>query len=171
MKIRRTSGFTLLELLVTIVVVALLIGLATIIGSTVVKRAKKAQCISHMRTLHSSLASYVLDKGMWPQMQENRYNFTEEQFFEFWIKATESYGMSQESWLCPMDRNIERIRGQVKERYYGSYNITRFDKNPATPYRWNQPWAMERGNFHGKGAHILMPDGSIQESMNPFAGR
>jgi hypothetical protein len=136
-----------------------------------IKRAKKARCMSNMRNLHSSLSAYLVDVGHWPQMEEDRFDFTEEEFFRFWVEATAPYGMSQESWLCPMDRDLAVRLGDMKLNYYGSYNVTRFDKNPATPYRWNQPWAMERGNLHGKGAHILMPDGSIHESMGAYHGR
>lgn len=121
--------------------------------------------------MHTALAGYVTDKGSWPQMEEDRFDFTEEEFFKFWVLATEPYGMSQDTWLCPMDRNINLVLGKMGFEYYGSYNVTRFDKNPSTPFRWNQPWAMERGNFHGRGVHILMPDGSVNESQNPFAGR
>lgn len=104
-------------------------------------------------------------------MPEDEFDFSEEDFFRFWVEATAPYGMNQDTWLCPMDRKLAVLAGKMESRFYGSYNITRFDKTASTPYRWNQPWAMERGNFHGKGAHILMPDGSVQESMNAYHGR
>jgi len=167
----RVSGLSLLELLVAVALGVLLISLAIPLSSLFLDRAKKARCISNMRVLHSALAAHVTDKGHWPQMEKDRFNFTEEEFFEFWVKATDPYGMSQEAWLCPMDRALSVRAGKMEDRFYGSYNVTRFDESPATPFRWNQPWAMERGNFHGRGVHILMPDGSVNESMNPFAGR
>lgn len=168
---RRSSGLTLVELLVAVALGALLISLAIPISSAFLKRAKKARCISNMRTLHVALSGYFTDKGHWPQMEKDRFDFTEEEFFEFWVEATEPYGMSQENWLCPMDRSLAVRAGKMEDRFFGSYNVTRFDEQAATPFRWNQPWAMERGNFHGRGVHILMPDGSVNESMNPFAGR
>lgn len=167
----RVRAFSLVELLVIIGVAALLVGAAIPISDLFVKRAKKVRCISNMRTLHAALAGHITDKGQWPQMEEGRFDFTEEDFFQFWVEATEPYGMSQEAWRCPSDRALEERMGLLKDRTFGSYVVTRFDKQAATPYRWNQPWAMERGNLHGKGAHILLPDGSIHESMNPFHGR
>ena len=161
----------MLELLVAVGLGALLISLTIPISSSFIKRAKKAKCISNMPPLHSALAACVSDTGHWPQMEKDRYRFTEEQFFQFWVQATEPYGMSQDSWLCPMDRGLALRAGQMEDKFFGSYNVTRFDEQPSTPFRWNQPWAMERGNFHGRGMHILMPDGYISESMNPFAGR
>ncbi len=152
-------------------IVALLIALAIPISGIFVKRAQKVRCISNMRTLHSALAGFVVDKGHWPQMEEDRFNFSEEEFFRFWVQVTEPYGMNQDAWLCPADRGLAERLGQMESNFFGSYVVTRFDRQPATPYRWNQPWAMERGNLHGKGAHILMPDGSVTESMTPFHGR
>ncbi len=160
-----------MELLVAVGVGILLISLTAVVSDTLIKRARKVGCLSNMRVLHTSLVAHVTDKGHWPQMEEDRFDYTEEEFFEFWVLSTEPYGMSQDSWICPSDRNVARIHGAMGSKYFGSYNVTRFDKGPATPFRWNQPWAMERGNFHGKGVHILMPDGSVDDSQNPFAGR
>ena len=160
-----------MELLVAVGVGILLISLTAVVSDTFIKRARKVGCLSNMRVLHSSLVAHVTDKGHWPQMEEDRFDYTEEEFFKFWILSTEPYGMSQDSWICPSDRNVARIHGAMGSKYFGSYNVTRFDKAPTTPFRWNQPWAMERGNLHGKGVHILMPDGSVDDSQNPFAGR
>ena len=166
-----SKGLSLLELLVSITVVLILVSLVVFISSVFVNRAKKVRCIGNMRTLHSALSAHMIDVGHWPQMEEDRFDFTEEDFFRFWVEATAPYGMTQETWVCPMDRSLAIRLGEIGMKYYGSYNVTRFDKAPTTPYRWNQPWAMERGNLHGNGVHILMPDGSVHESMKPFYGR
>ena len=77
-----------------------------------------------------------------------------------------------EAWICPSDRSQERVLTQAENTdRKGSYAISPFDDKPQTPFRWNQPWALERGNLHGKGAHMLMPDGSVHDSQNPFYGR
>lgn len=165
------AAFTLVEILVAIGVIAVLLTATIPLFNTFVARAKKAKCLSNMRAVHTGLLGYLNDQGQWPQMEAERYKYTEEDFFEFWIKSTEPYGLSQESWVCPSDRSLERQLSKKKKKYYGSYVVTRFDKNPQTPYRWNQPWAMERGNFHKKGCHMVMPDGSVHSTMNPFYGR
>ncbi len=174
MILRPAPGFraiTLLELLVAVAIGALLIGLSVPLAETFKKRARKAKCISHLRSIHAGLFAYVSDHGHWPQMEEDRYDFTEDEFFGFWVRATEPYGLNRETWICPADRSYLFLPKSERKKYAGSYVVTRFDKAPSTPFRWNQPWAMERGDFHGKGAHMLMPDGSIQDSQNPFYGR
>lgn len=174
---RGFRGYTLLELIVVVAMVLTLLGVVVPLTSTYMNRAKKAKCLSHMRTIHSGIMSYIQEVGHWPQMDAEKWDHSEEEFFEFWVTITEDHGLNRDTWLCPSDRALERrlleekAKGKDKGKYMGSYIPTRFDEHPATPFRWNQPWVIERGGFHGKGPHVLMPDGSIQESLNPFNGR
>lgn len=127
-----------------------------------------------MRTIHAAFSAHLTDKGYWPQLPEDEQDWNEDKFFEFWILALEPYGASRDTWICPIDIDNKRYANRSKidpDKFFGSYVPTPFDENPASPYRWSQPWAIERGDLHGKGAHMLMPDGSIQESQNPFYGR
>ena len=167
------GGYTLLELIVVVAMIITLLGVVIPLSSTYMERAKKAKCLSHMRTLHSGLMSYYQEVGHWPQMEEDRWNHSEDEFFDFWVSITEDHGLNRDTWICPSDRALERKLKEDKgeDDFIGSYIPTRFDEHPATPFRWNQPWVIERGGFHGKGPHVLMPDGSIHESLNPFNGR
>lgn len=164
-------GYTLVELLVTILVVLLLASIGAISYEKFQQRARKVQCISQMRSLHSSFTAYWSDHGHWPQLEEDEFEFTEAEFFDFWVSATEPYGAGFDTWICPEDRRLERKIAGDELGTIGSYVVTRFDEKSQSPFRWNQPWIMERGSFHGGGAHILMPDGSVQSSTNPFFGR
>ena len=170
---QHTRGYTILELLVTIGIVVALVGLTIPLMESFRERARKVKCISHLRAIHSGFMGYMADVGHWPQMPEElkEGKVPEEEFFGFWIQATEPYGLSQESWVCPSDRSLERRLNESKQKYFGSYVVTQFDDKPRTPYRWNQPWVMERGGFHKKGPHVLLPDGSVQSTSNPFFGR
>lgn len=168
--LRSQSGISVLEIVISVLIVLALAALTLPVTKGFKDRAEKAKCLSHMRSIHTGLMSYIQDHGHWPQMEEGEYEYTEDEFFNFWVEATEDQGLNPEVWICPSDRPEERKIDPQKE-FYGSYIPVRFDEKPATPFRWNQPWIIERGNFHGKGAHMLMPDGSIQESMNPFSGR
>tara|TARA_R110000850_G_scaffold202967_7_gene329072 strand:- start:4921 stop:5445 length:525 start_codon:yes stop_codon:yes gene_type:complete len=167
----RFGAFTILEVLVVVGIVGMLLAVITPISGSFMKRAKKAKCISHMRTIHAGLLAYTTDVGHWPQMEEGEFEFSEDDFFKFWVIATEPYGLSQDVWVCPSDRALERMNKLEKQKYFGSYVVTRFDDKAQTPFRWNQPWVMEGGSFHGKGAHMLLPDGSVQDTANPFYGR
>lgn len=146
------------------------------ISDTFVKRAEKAKCLSQMRTLHTAFVSHIEDKGQWPQLPEDEPNWSESKFYGFWVRALEPYGTSQDTWICPSDKVYADIKKDKTKQlrdddYFGSYVPTPFDENPATPFRWSQPWVVERGDYHGKGSHMLMPDGSIQDKNNPFYSR
>ena len=167
----RKNGYTLLELLVAVGLILVLLALAVPIADSFRRAAKKARCLSHMRTIHAGFAAHLEDKGSWPQMEAEEFNFTDAEFFGFWIRSLEPYGVAPEAWICPSDRNPAREGKEAAGEAYGSYVPTRFDDSLATPFRWNQPWLMERGDLHGKGAHIVMPDGSITESRMQFNGR
>jgi prepilin-type processing-associated H-X9-DG protein len=178
----RQSGLTILELLVVVGLIILFTTLLVPISSKFMKRAEKAKCLSHMRTLHSCFVSHVTDKGEWPQLpsddeggdDESANNvWSESGFYGFWVKALEPYGAARDTWLCPSDKLFLELRESDpdEKEFFGTYVPTPFESGAATPFRWNQPWLLERGDFHGKGAHMLMPDGSVQDSQNPFHGR
>ncbi len=173
---RRTGcyGFTLLELLVAMGIVALLVAVLIPVMGTMRERARKAKCLSHLRLIHSGFTGHINDKGNWPQLPEEdkERGLSESEFFEFWVASLEPYGVPEEAWICPSDRRFERlIEQEGKKVFRGSYVATMFDEKAATPFKWNQPWVMERAGFHRGGAHVLMPDGSVNSSKNPFAGR
>jgi prepilin-type N-terminal cleavage/methylation domain-containing protein len=163
---RHESAYSLVEMLVVTAIIAILV-LMTIQGfARYKKHAAKVQCISKMRTVHAGLAGFYVDKNHWPQPTISIEHITEENYFEWWISVIEPYGVSAEDWLCPVDAvkpEEERIGSRA------SYIPTRFDSHRYTPVRWNQPWLTERGDMHGKGPHIAMPDGSISTELQ-FGG-
>ena len=130
--------------------------------------------MSHMRTIHTSFTGYMGDHGHWPQPPFLELKLTGSTFYRFWIETLEVYGIFKETCLCPSYKlllQMKKSETEKADRYFGSYVPTPFDKSPSSPLRWNQPWLIERGDFHGKGGHILMPDGSVTSARNPFHGR
>ena len=168
--LRTNRAFTLLELIVATTIGIVIATSVVIISSSFKKRAEKVKCISQMRTIHSAFMGHLTDKGQWPQFPEDM-EWSESGHFGFYIKTLEPYGIAQDTWICPSDKLYLEWREVDENTYFGSYVPTPFDEYPATPLRWNQPWMIERGDMHGKGAHILMPDGSVSDSRNPFSGR
>ncbi|MEM6278108.1 MAG: prepilin-type N-terminal cleavage/methylation domain-containing protein [Verrucomicrobiota bacterium] len=168
---RSPSGFTLLELLVSITIVAVLVTVAAASYARVRAEAKRVKCVSHMRAIHSGFLSAVEDQGHWPVPDDKVFG-SEQGFAKFWIKALEPYGISEETWWCPADSqalDIENLRESGLS--YISYVPTVFDDKPQSPFRYNQPWLIERGSFHRGGGQILMPDGSVTGKRTAFFGR
>lgn len=158
--IRRTreAGITLIELLVTFGLMAILVLIGTQGYGAYKRHVEKATCMTNMRAIHQALANHLAERGHWPQPTIPIEEVTEENWYGWWISTLEPYGASAEAWICPTDKvapDRERIG------YRSSYMPTTFDAHRWTPYKWNQPWLLERGDLHGKGAHVAMPRGDI----------
>lgn len=152
---------TLLEVVISIAVVSVLAALLFRGLSPVRARAEAAVCISHMRSLHTSFATYIQDKGMWPQEPEN--SEAEELLNqEWWLNEMAPYGADAAVWRCP---SIKRIADEEKDadaiRIH--YMPSAFDAQPTAPYKYaTQPWLIEIAGMHGRGPNICFPDGSIR---------
>lgn len=117
--------------------------------------------MANMRGIHTAISAYIQDRGSWPQepenIQENR-----EAVEDWWLAEMKPYGLSLDAWQCPSVKRLitsKREDGRPKLHYTPSM----FDSHPSTPYRWStQPWLIEIGNMHGRGAFICFPDGSIR---------
>ena len=163
------AGFTFIELLVVVGVIAILFAVSVPSYEAFRKKASKAVCISRMRVIHVALDNHMIDNKQWPQMPDAIFYAEGEQgdteFWKWWIATMDPYGAGDTHWLCPADV----VRKESKVEYNGSYMPTKFDEHNFTPYRWaGQPWLIERGDFHKKGAHIMMLDGSIQNSQSVY---
>lgn len=166
----RNRAFTLLEIIVAIVVVAILASVSIQSFDSFKRKAEKARCMANLRNLHNGFDGYMLEHNQWPQMTAEAVDFDEVAFYGWWVKALEPYGVGQDSWICPSDKVVKEKGISAGGFAAGSYVPTLFDEHHFTPFRWNQPWLMERGAFHNKKGHMLMPDGSIQESAAPMIG-
>jgi len=163
----------LTELMVSVALIALLASVALVFNwSKIRNKVERAGCENNLKTLYAGFSNYLTDHGEWPQMPENQTGIDEgegeEAYWEFWITVMKDRkeGISEATWLCPTDRR-ERAANQKKEereKFEGSYTVTEFDSGPDTPRAWRQPWFLERADFHGEGALMMMPDGSIQPS-------
>ncbi|MDF1813452.1 MAG: type II secretion system protein [Verrucomicrobiales bacterium] len=170
---KRSAGFTLLEIIVAVSIVTILVTISIPLFSHAKARAHKAACISHLRAFHGAFSSAIQDQGHWPQPPLDEGEWDENKYFRWWIAEMEKYGVGENMWRCPGDKAAIEFEQKVsREKFFtGSYVPSNFDDSSTAPFRYNQPWVLERGTNHGRGSHVLMPDGSVSERSNPFAGR
>ncbi|MBL9152028.1 MAG: hypothetical protein JNK37_06075 [Verrucomicrobiales bacterium] len=159
-----------MELIVTIAVVAILASLAFPTVKGLKRRAEKAKCIGNMKSIFGGLNQFVLENNHWPQLPPGSEKWEEEDYFKWWIRQIEPYGIAPDVWLCASDE-VNWEKGKSNLGAYSSYIPAEFNSHQYTPFRWNQPWLTERGDFHGKGAHVMMQDGSITTSQAPWGER
>lgn len=167
---RSSGGFTVVE----VVVVALILGVLFLIISKGVPyyrdRAEGVKCAQNMKSLSVSLGSYVQDVGHWPQEPEDIWLANNNNAYEdWWLKTLEPYGGTEMVWQCPTIRRKVVVKSKAG-RPKVHYTPTMFDATPYTPFKWStQPWLVEIGNMHGRGALLCFPDGSVR-SMSDVAG-
>ena len=68
---RGTIGFTLVELLVSITIIALLASLLFAVSRGALAKALDAKCISNLRALSVGMTSYAADWGYWPSQNRD----------------------------------------------------------------------------------------------------
>jgi prepilin-type N-terminal cleavage/methylation domain-containing protein len=162
------QGFTLVEILAAVCILAILAGLVFYGYQPALDKAQSVLCMSRMRSIHAALAANLADKGSWPQPPEFPAGSTGLQ--SWWIDQLKPQGLSPQNWLCPTSGKIFGQQPGSPEAV-SSYSVSFFDSSPSAPYKWaTQPWLLEVAGIHPQGPHVCFPDGSIK-NMNSLLNR
>lgn len=170
----RRQAFTLIEVMVTVAIIAVLALISVGAYTKYLAYADNAACIIRMKDVGTGLANYTLSRGEWPQYPESLENAEEEKMWEWWITTLEPYGVAPIAWLCPADERMRKQaskkEGTPREKYEGTYIPTYFDTGHDTPFLWiNQPWLVERGAYHPNGQNILLANRAVVPFKNPVS--
>lgn len=157
----RSWGFTLIELVIVVALIAILAALVLTAYPRVFDYALKVRCMGNLRALHQAFSLYLADHESWPQPPEGQEESA------WWISELEPFGGERKVWLCPkLQSLLQSVPPSQQPPIH--YLPTLFDSNPLTPRRWSSmPWLVEFADAHGDGPLILFADGSIK-SANEF---
>ena len=158
-------AFTLIELTIVIVVIAVLVGIAIPTISGLRSRAQRVQCSANLRSLYVAAESYLQQNGSWPQISEDDSDSAEQNYADAWIAALKPFGVSDMTWICPTVQELMQNPDLSKpENRRTDYVAMPFDDKPMTPHQWpRQPWFVEAGDAHHHGNLIVFTDGSISD--------
>ncbi|MFM8888274.1 MAG: type II secretion system protein [Chthoniobacterales bacterium] len=164
-----SGGFTLLEVLAAVLIVAIVATLALPNYQDFIRNAGQAGCIANMRSINIALHGYLQDhQAVWPQGPTPN---EEQPWEQFWLSTLKPYGIAEKSWQCPsfvMSAASSGIPQDERPRVH--YVPTSFGPEPNLAYRWStQPWLIERVSAHRNGAHICFPDGSVKSFYKVLA--
>ena len=156
------NGFTLIETLAVAGVIAVLVVIGMVAWQPLIARAEGVQCLSHMKSLHTSLVAYVQDNGHWPQ-EPDAGDENKDIDADWWINELKPYGGTEEVWLCPTIKRAQ-LSLPISERWKIHYSPGMFGPLASDPYKYSmQPWLIEISGMHGRGPNICFPDGSIRQ--------
>jgi prepilin-type N-terminal cleavage/methylation domain-containing protein len=158
-------AFTLLELAIAIVIIAILAGLILAVVGQLRARAQRAVCMANLRSLSTAANLYVQQHGNWPQVPVGDAGSSTEEYAEAWIAALSPFGIERKTWICARIQNLLQNPDYTKpENARVDYIATPFDDKPTTSAEWpRQPWFVEAGDVHGNGNLIIFTDGSISD--------
>lgn len=123
---KRSTGFTLTEVLVVIGVVAVLLLLAIPVGGVLRRTAQTAKCLSNIRHYGVALLSYAAERNgvkIWDMTDEEMKSKTVPQFYK-WLSEDTKYLPTKPALRCPL------ADGSVYDHVVGRYRF------PYSPNKW-----------------------------------
>jgi general secretion pathway protein G len=97
----RTQGFTIVELLVVLAVIALLLGLLVPVLGHVNERARSLRCLANLRCIGQAVSLYCEgQKGQFPLSSHAARSLVSD---SAWLQSLQIFGATPEVRLCPSD--------------------------------------------------------------------
>lgn len=113
-------GFTLVEMLVVIAIIAVLMGILFPVFNTVREKARQTNCQSNLSQLAMAAKKYRSDHGAYPPPPY--YDTGAHVYIGGFSALFPDYIDDTGLFICPDDRTVDAVRDLAQERLYCSYN-------------------------------------------------
>lgn len=141
MKPRPSNAFTLVELMITIAIIAVLVGLGVTASSRAMTMARQATCANNLRQLHLILSNYATENnGLMPAGKNNNVNGS----LSSWMIVVQVYmgwdfpiANQKNAFLCPEARKT--FPGGKARRTYAMNTAGTDGTIPIRPVNYPQP--------------------------------
>ena len=163
----KTRGFTLTEMLVALLIVAVLAGIAWPVGRSMVARSKQAACLTKLRSIGIGLESYLADHNqILPPLEAGRAS-TREEFPVLETVLLPYMEGSKEAFHCPADHKVFARCGSSylwNSTQSGRHvNQLAFFGEKARPERI--PLVTDKEDWHPNGVNFLYADQSTSTEV------
>lgn len=163
------SGMTLIEVLVSASIIAILVALFLPSLEVVRGHMERVVCMNHLQMLRSAFSTHLEEGHGWPQVPKGMTLGSREEH-QWWLDMSKkTMNLDESLWKCPTLRRSSQ--GSDEDAPLISYLPTIFDAKPDTPNMWpNMPWFTEIANIHGGGHLSVKSDGSISAEGGVIPG-
>jgi prepilin-type N-terminal cleavage/methylation domain-containing protein len=167
---RRSHGYTLIELLITIAMVAAIAWMATGIWTKTRLSFEKGACVKKVHAIGVALhAAMLAEADGYPSPPEEIEDADmdserpgDEKLDEWWYNMLSKYGLEKaEDWVCPSQASyFEQLRREHNIEYFSSYLIVP-NSGKEQPMKYQTPWVVDK-NAHDGESNVYMPDGTVK---------
>ena len=161
---RSPRAFTIMEVLVVVVIIAILASMLVPLYGSMMARADEARCLANLRNLYLGASGYLQTNGIWPQIPVNQMVDEPKTYARAWVTALKPHGTSHATWICP---TIQRSFGisidalEEEQNYRIDFIATPFGDNPAAPWAApTHPWFLEKSGVHSRGNLVILANGT-----------
>ncbi len=170
----KRRGFSLIELLVAIAVMAVLLLLITVAVGSIRKKGRAVECTAKLKAIGVGLASYIQDKGYYPGV---RVDPTPRSWYHGLIPymtgepmpLTAAERARVRDWYWCKERDIGQARtvGYGYNQYFGNIPPGSSDYNPTSGF--NKYWRLRPTRVESPSEKIVIGDNHDAEAQSSFA--
>lgn len=161
---KRSSAFTILEIMVVVVIILILASMLVPIYSSFKARADEARCLANLRSLYVAASGYIQGDGSWPQIPAKLFVDDPKTYARSWVEALTPYGATHATWICPtMQRNLGISMEVIDkdENYRIDFVASPYSDEPTAPRADPaHPWFIEKAGVHPRGNLLILANGT-----------
>ena len=142
---RNRHGFTLVELLVVVLIIAILTTIAVPNIRRVLMKARAAEAVGDLQVLRVAVFSYLGDKQEWPP--DASVGVVPAGLAPYlpdgWNMTKESYVMNYDNWTSVGQVDFIAVTVEVADTDFGSYVVDMLGPNAWTNGSFKFTWVIE----------------------------
>lgn len=115
-----SRGFTLIEMLVVIGIIAVLVAIIFPVFTTAREKARQARCRTNLSQLVTQLKQFRRDHGFYPPSPW--YDAAAGKYKGGFSDLYPDYIQDKNLLICPDDKAVKVLKKEAKDRVYSSYN-------------------------------------------------